>query len=374
MSERPHSPYGASSWDRTIQCPGWVTLAATLPKQDAGAPAALGTKIHDEGEKNLKTQGEYIPEEQRALHYANFCRSLVAVIGEDWAETFTELKVDLPGTKGEAFTYLDFVVIDRAEKKGIYVDLKTGRIEAEATGGQIQYGATALAHHFGLDEVEGIIYQLPLTNRLTVDRHTYHRDNIDMFTSEFLKVFKAAKKQTAKRKSGEECLYCPCRLSCPEFQKTQVKAGLPAELAKIIPDLQSPADVTDDFLSMVVTAGKFVTKYIELATTELKKRCEDGGGIAGCHKLVVTRRGSKKWTDDAKKALVKKVLESGEAVSQVFNPPTPTQMVSDWPNIDIEGLYTYGEDSLGLAPMDDKRPCALTAKQDAVDSLPDLKD
>jgi hypothetical protein len=206
-----HSIFSPSSMPRYALCPGSWKMTKGL-KSKSNEYAEEGTLLHERVvSKNIEGLGN---EQIIALEK---CWELVETLTAtgDW-NLIIEQKVNVYSSIFEIMTYgtLDFGLISKDRKKGILVDWKFGRGKVRTAFENLQLKIYALGMHqkYGLEEVEGYIFQ----PRVYPNKSQATYTDFEGIQKEVEIIIKNCKSDKMVLNPGEEqCKNCLASSFCP---------------------------------------------------------------------------------------------------------------------------------------------------------------
>tara|TARA_R110000764_G_scaffold119277_3_gene206888 strand:- start:6938 stop:8080 length:1143 start_codon:yes stop_codon:yes gene_type:complete len=366
-----HYKYGGSTAARTIACPSWSTLAATLPKSSgSSAYAEEGTALHTCMEMllggEIDTVADFLNKDiggvvidtghldrlNMALKaWDDFCTEH-SILDFEIEQTY-ELTEDIGGTTDVIAWSADTVFI---------VDWKFGQgIEVDAEGSAQGMFYTLCAQYAREDLFDGkgiavaIIQPMPSRDTETlkvwkVPTDTFKQFRTDLFAS-------IQHDGPDKYAMGKHCTFCPAASVCPAKTGTAAHA-----LTFKADDLKALADN----LHMALELEQWVKDVKKVAHEQL----EVGAKVKGFK--LVDKRASRKWGDpDAAEVKLRKMVRSGAAklkISEIMTKPlllSPPQVEKVFKEKELDfskiGDYIVSQSSgTTLAREDDKRPAILS--------------
>lgn len=297
LKERPaHSPLGASSADRWMNCPGSVALIKRLqlPESDEPDYRKEGTAAHELAADCLTNGGDAWEKIGEKYHDVEITQAIAEAVqvyldevrslsGPD-TETFIEFGISSPihplfyGTVDCAITdgkkFLD--IVDYKNGAGVLVD-------TEENSQLMYYAYGFISAKNLLDEVE--------VRLIIVQPNGYHPEGPVRFwrtTAGYIRnwaetVLVPAMIRTefdSHLEVGDHCRFCPAKLICP------VMKGLWGAMCQANP--QVIPELTDESLGRDYQMLAAVNHYIKAFKDETFRRLNLGNKISGC-KLVPKR-------------------------------------------------------------------------------------
>lgn len=280
-----HAPFGSSTADRVINCPGSVALNAKSPDQPPSEYAAKGSAQHALIEHLLLEGGE--PESFIGATFAD------VVIDKELAEgvriAFDAAEEMLKAYEGdqlveqrlvivenEVFGTGDVVGISGDGTRALIADHKFGYMEVSADSAQLKFLAAALladpamaAISHDIEEFELAIIQPSFDPPVT--KATATRAEIEVFLRTIKLAHSASKAPSAEVRIGSWCKWCRAKAICPA--QRQMFADLVD--VKVHPDW-SLAD-----LGELLVKSKEVEKLIEHVQDRVKHELANGRTVPG---------------------------------------------------------------------------------------------
>lgn len=342
MTEKTHSQVGASSCERWWNCPGSVSLIATLPPQPVSAYAKDGTKAHALAEfalrKNVdafKASTLYDADDGIgvgiSMEMVDAVQLYLDVIDEDIFK-YKMKKADLeiekqfklahihPDARGTNDANLG-VFLDRL----IVYDFKYGKgvaVEAEENKQGMYYALGALQNG-DYDTIEIVIVQPRAIHRDgPVRRWGISRTALVDFGRELTEKIKSTEKLHAPLNCGDHCqkYFCPALAVCPAVKQRvgEVAVGVFEEApAGSVRTLPSPDRLTPLALKRVLDTVPIIDAWIK-AVEEFALNVANNGGTVEGYKLV-QKRAIRQWKDPDQ-VLGKWPAEASKVVTEVLSP------------------------------------------------------
>lgn len=280
-----HAPFGSSTADRVMHCPGSVALSAKSPEAPPSEYAAKGSAQHALIEHLLLEGGE--PEEFIGATFADIeidteladgvaiaLKAAEELLGVYDGEQLIEQRLVI--VPDEVFGTGDIVATTRDGTRALIADHKFGYMEVGADSAQLKFLAAAFLvdpamaeFSKDIEEFELVIIQ-PAFDPPTV-RTTATRGEIEVFLRSIRLAHSATKSPSAEVAIGDWCKWCRAKPICPAQKK------LFADLIdiKLHPDW-SPAQLGD-----IIDKAKQVEKFIEAVEERAKHELANGRPIPG---------------------------------------------------------------------------------------------
>jgi hypothetical protein len=364
---------GGSTAKRVMNCPGSVTLSATVPPKPSSKYADEGTLLHDVIAKVLD-QGQ-----PPAFYLGTTYEGITLtedLIDRKLAPALAALDEIDPGHAmvfvAEArFGFGDLIpgvfgstdMLGKLNGRAIVLDWKFGdgvMVSPEENEQLLFYAAAAMrtpetAWAFAdTTEVELIIVQPPYIKSWTT---TVER--VRQFESDLVVAVKRAQGPNAAFKLGDHCRWCPAKAVCPLMTGAvdrAVKTQVNALDANAIAVFLNQADLIEQWLSDV--RG--------LAQTMI----ETGAGVPGWK--MVPKRATRQWIneDDASAALTAVGLGCEDIfVEKIVSPAQAEKLLKKTKQVLPDGLTVAVSSGNTLAPESDPRPSALQIGQQITAAL-----
>lgn len=372
MTQKPatyHSPIGASSMHRWANCPGSVKLSEGVPSIQSKY-AEEGTKAHEEAAKALtflfaKDGGVYsMPPELKDSVGVYVHTILKDTSNVEKFKVFIEQWCDLSHLHPKLGGTADCIIYFPKQKLLKVYDYKHGAgvsVEVESNEQLMYYALGALLEiKQPVTRVENIIVQPRCEHPDGVVRR-WQFDAIDLmdFAADLIEKAKETSKPNAKLEAGDWCRWCPAAFKCPELNKKAVT------LAKeeFSPTLSYDPKKLSHALTWLPQLEDWIKSVREFAYAEAEH-----GRIPPGFKLV-QKRATRKWRDEG---LVDKQLGkhfTDNIYRECFTDPklkSPAQIEKILGKThgakEFISEHSVAESSgLTLAPVDDKRPEALSS-------------
>lgn len=275
VDDRQGKP-SASSMKRTRRCPGWLNLAATLPKQEGGKDADAGTSRHNliELEVDAETLADneaYVVAQSNRLREEAIAKTFGSPLG---LEVYKEQRLWLYDDSLEPVCSAKLDWLGIKDSLGLVVDYKTlfGNHSHAAENEQLATQAVLAAEVHSLNEVAVALIQpnLPTEKQLTMAR--FDRNDLLWAKVNVLRWSNDAMSPYAPRIPGPvQCENCPCRAYCPE--------AIAAELAVTI---ASPAELTaPEAIAVLLDRAELADRVVKAIREKAKRMIEAKVAIPG---------------------------------------------------------------------------------------------
>ena len=280
-----HAPFGSSTAERVINCPGSVALNAKSPEQPPSEYAAKGSAQHALIEHLLLEGGE--PESFVGATFAD------VVIDEELAEgvriafdAAEELLKDYEGdqlveqrlaiVENEVFGTGDVVGISGDGTRALIADHKFGYMEVSADSAQLKFLAAALLADPAMAGVSRDIEEFELaiiqpSFDPPVTKATATRAEIEVFLRTIRLAHSASKAPSAEVRMGSWCKWCRAKAICPAQRQM---------FADLI-DVKVHPDWSAQELGDILLKAKEVEKLIEHVQDRVKHELANGRTVPG---------------------------------------------------------------------------------------------
>ncbi len=366
---RAHSSVvGGSSAGRVLQCPGSVSLCATMPNIESEF-AAEGTAMHMamdmiySGLTKKDTDVIGLVFNGYEITGTMFDEGIEPIL-EHWDKLDTELggidyfserRVTFPGIEN-AFGTTD--LIGTAKDRTVVYDFKFGRgvaVEAESNP-QMLYYALAAMHTPGTDKffspdkpVEVFIAQPRVNDGEPFTRWMTSTRQLEAFGVELRHAVETAMTPDAPLKMGKYCRFCAAKSVCPLYRAVAIDA------------LAMPQDAMSEHLAEWLPRADLLIELGNTIKSVAHDQMEKGVQVLG-YKLV-NKRATRRWTDEEKtiKFFQRMKLPADERFEKKLISPAKAEKalkplgIAELP----KDLVVSESSGTTLAPVDDKRPAVL---------------
>lgn len=319
-----HSPLGASSAERWLNCPGSVALIQTLGIPDTTDEPDYqrdGTAAHEIAAKSLQ-QGrdawEWIGETAEngvvitAEHtdgvqmYLDHCRPLM-----DHGEVYIEHRVSSPAHRA-LYGTVDFAVI--AENHLDIRDYKNGAgvtVDADDNPQLMYYAFGVLQGHDDVRTVDvGIVQPNAFHQAGPIRVWSTTAEHIHGWANDTLIPAMLRTEMDAHLDAGPWCRFCPAKLICP--QMTSLFG------AACTSDSKHIGQLSDASLGRSYQYIQAVKQYTRALEEETFKRLNNGRAVAGVK--LVHKRANRVWHPDAAVALQAQFGQDAFTVPEMKSP------------------------------------------------------
>jgi hypothetical protein len=279
-----HAPFGSSTAERVINCPGSIALNAKSPEQPPSEYAAKGSAQHALMEHLLLEPDEHPEEfvgavfagveidEEMAADVAIALTAAEELLKDYEGEQFIEKRLVI--VENEVFGTGDVVAISSDRTRMLIADHKFGYVEVGAGSAQLKFLAAAalvdpeMASLVGdVEEFELAIIQPAFDPAVT--KTVVTRGEIEVFARTIRLAHSASQMPSADVRMGDWCKWCRAKTICPA--QRQMFADLID--VKIHPDW-SPQELGD-----ILLKAKEVEKLIEHVQDRVKHELANGRSV-----------------------------------------------------------------------------------------------
>lgn len=304
-SERAHSPWGASSAERWMACPGSIALGEKAPPQGESKYAAEGTCAHELAEAALVAQKpcmDFVGREFEGWvvtdEMAEFTQVYVDYVNKHsqggMKELYLEERFDLSFVAEGLFGTNDACISEPFGTLEI-IDLKYGKgVEVSPIDNkQLKYYALGAAQGEEYSEIKLTIIQPRVEN--PIKSWVLTPSDLSKFEEELKDAVLATKQKDAKLDNGSHCKFCSAKSICPQLRQvtmdvTKVAFAAPVEENEV--SLPEPKDLTAEQLQEVLENASIIRGFIDAAESHAFHLLENGG-ILSKYKLVKRRSNRK---------------------------------------------------------------------------------
>ena len=381
-----HLEFGGSTAARTSKCPGWHTLARTLPASTGSSDAAaLGTALHtimDECMMNGALYASFIGTDVEGVRITQAHIDNKIVPAMEAMKTLIK-QYDIGSYEGEVPVALancddvggtaDFVGLSKDGKTVLKVDYKFGdgfMVSAVENDQLMQYLACLHATEGWREDlavaekyVVAIVQPVPTrAGHETINVWEVPGDRLVSWTQEYMQSVDKARGAMRAFKSdgtlppeallnaGSHCTFCPAQAICP------AKTGLFEKARRL-----NPAVIND--LAAALTLTDEIDAWIKSVRKLAFEQMDRGDNLPGFK--LVPKRGTRKWSDhEAVEELVRKKrsIKKEEAYTHTLLSPAQMEQLFISKKLDAKQLaahYAIVSSGTTIAPESDPRPAAL---------------
>ena len=356
-----HSPLGASSADRWMNCPGSSRLIRSLGEgaKKSGMAAAEGTAAHTVASNCLETNddawqhtGKTITVDQWNFDvndemtsavqiYIDYVRELVQKYESLGGVLHVEMRLKSK-LHPKAFGTSDTVIYVPCEAI-IVVDYKHGKgIVVEPTKEQLKYYAALAyenrpAYMRGKGEPKKVILviaqpRIPHPKGLVREFITTPKEIEDWFVNEAIPAMNETENPNAILKAGDWCGFCPAREVCPLLQ----------DMVKSVDTSREPNTMSAQEIADAIAKMEIVAKYIEKLQDEMFKRAQNGDKFPGWK--LVYKQANRVWKTGGEEAVKEALGDSAYSKPKLLSPaqveglPGGKALVTRWACKPVTGL------------------------------------
>lgn len=359
-SEREHSPWGASSSHRWMNCPASIKRSEGIETKSSEF-ADEGTVAHELAEIVLR--GKEVPKDlllsqedngqdmiENVQVYVDYIDTILADHPE--AECYVEQKFCLDYIDKDLYGTNDCVIVDPFNKVWV-IDFKYGKgisVSPENNSQLLFYALGALQEN-DVSKVELVIVQPRLEPQVKTWEVPVGR------MEEFEKELKAAvgltRGNNPPAKAGDHCRFCPASKTCitlrnEAYAVAQVEFKEDEEII-----LPTPSELTPEQIAQVLSGASLLSHWVSQVSTYANDMAQKGTKIPG-YKLVA-KRSNRKWIDE------EEVIKEFEPVfsEDLFEPrklKTPAKLEKIVGKDNIDKLTQNPFTGTVLVLKTDKRP------------------
>lgn len=368
-----HSPLGASSSARWMNCPGSTTLIQKLGVSGgAGSDAAdLGTAAHwllshtlDTADDPLFFVGSHITVNgskfevdkdmvDAVLVAFNYILDTVA----EYPDAMVMIEESLKHSKHDlVYGTTDLGLYSRKASKIIVIDYKHGEgVVVEPTSSQLKYYAELIYDHLisvgvigprdRVDTVELVIVQPRIRHpKGVIRKHEMTGPELSAWSRDVLfPAIEETLNPDALLKIGSWCKFCPVNRSgeCPAMRSTVAHFEMTKE----------PEELTPEELGEMYAKLEAVKKYLEKLQSVAFDRALRGDKIKGFK--LVRKKANRVWKSGAEAEIIKQFGDEAYEPAKIKTPPN-IEKLEGGKDFVIRHAFTP-ETGLTLAPDTDKR-------------------
>ena len=328
-----HSPIGASTAHRWLNCPGSVALAAKSPRRPVSEYMLEGTRAHRCAELILSEQAESwelvglkgVTEEMigAAVEYARHVWGLAPGLRTLTVEHEFHLREYDERAFGTAdavvATLRDLHVVDFKYGAGVAVDVveENGELNSQL----LYYGLGAL-REYAADAPIKTVYIWIVQPRAEHRAGQIRGASIDVeklkaWGEKLRQGMAATKAPDAPLAEGDWCRWCPALMSCP-LKGRLVVADAVTDFAEPVRELAEPRTLTPEQVGLVLTQQGAIEDWFKAVYEHAMNELRQGRFIPGFK--LVEGRSMRVWSDNA---AASEYLES-----QIGNSAYSTKLIS----------------------------------------------
>lgn len=354
-----HSPLGASSAERWMNCPGSVTLLKSLqlPPSDEPEYRTQGTAAHEMaarclregkdawelvGERSSEVDAEFSVEMGDAVQvYLDIVRPLMV----PHAKVYIEQHLSSPRHK-LMYGTVDFSTV--ADSLLNVVDFKYGEgidVEVEDNPQLKYYAYLVLQDHPDVRRVVTHIVQPRIAWNSEPKRAVYMAEDIVDWVNKELVPAMNAVEMDQSLDAGPWCRFCPAKLVCP-LMTSLFGAAVTA-------NPQTTPNLSDMALGRSYQYVPALEMYLKAFKEEVFRRLTAGHDVTGTK--LVHKRANRVWKSGSEEALRARFGGALYTAPAMKSPPQVEELGHDAKELVKEYAYTP-ESGLTVALERDKRP------------------
>lgn len=375
--QRPiHSPLGASSAERWMNCPGSVSLIKQLKLDDSDEPEyrGLGIAAHEAGAHCLKNKidaweviGEKFHNYEVDLNMANaiqvYIDTVRPVMEKENAIVYIEHGISYTRTEGNVTELIDpradgilkkyfygtgdCCIVRPRDKYMDVVDYKHGEgiiVEAENNPQLMYYAFGFLLLHDSVETVRVRIVQ-PRTFDEPVKTWLVKASFIkEWVASQLVPAMQLTEMEGAELDAGSWCRFCPAKLICP-MMASLFGAACKSNPKEIVP-------LTDQSLGRSYKYMQAIKSYLKALEDEVFRRLNIGGIVPGCK--LVPKKANRVFKPEAPALFKEKFGADAMHPAQLKTPAEMERLGAEAKELVREYAYTP-QSGLTVATDDDKR-------------------
>lgn len=393
-----HSPFGASSSYRWINCPASVALSQKAPKKESTFAANEGTAAHELAEMSLVQRkmpqhfvgqtievgddifevsaemAEYVTEYVLEILQVASTRHNPGVV--DLPEVEVRFDLDWIGRPG-MFGTNDASLADTAHRKLYVFDLKYGMGEPVVAENnyQLMYYALGILGKVGVekfDEVCLIIVQPRCRLTGTTKWWISVEDLLKWKDEVLIPAYDEACSENPRYCASEKaCKWCAGKAICPELAKELYEvagtslAVSQASISEIV--FPNPTSLSDEQIAKVLTIAPLMKPYFDSVGAYALERALNGDTIPG-FKIVAGRKGNRAWADE--KAVEEAFNKLGDKIweKKLISPAKLEKLIDNGKKV-VDPFTTRSDAKLVLAPSSDKREAVAPPNQNVLETF-----
>lgn len=366
------SPSSAARW---LSCPASVAFTKDMPNEPTSSYAQEGTWAHALAERILRDMGGFTDEELEKLKadgveledlespvkfYTDYVKELGGTL-------LVEQKLQLKTVTGEDSVGTADAVVIKGDELYI-IDLKFGmgvRVDA-LDNPQLGIYALAALDTYGcladFKAVHAIIVQPRLDHisqwSQTVEELEAFREQVQNGANKCRELIGKALKPKDFGASVKGCKFCKGRYTC----RALAKFALTAAGVEVLSSSKAPA-INGDELAACMAKTELVEQWVSAIKEKTLSELLAGRTVKG-YKLVLGRKGQRKWANDsiADKALSDAGVGEIDRYTKSIISPTQAEklikksIITDEQWAELSGLITRSEPKPLVTVETDKRP------------------
>lgn len=368
-----HSPLGASSSNRWMNCPGSTTLINKLGLHGGAASDAadLGSAAHfllahclDTGDdplfffdSKITVNGTQYLVDRDMYEAVNLAYNFMLDTVAQYPDAMIMIEESLRHSKHElVYGTTDFALYSRKSSKIVIIDYKHGEgVVVEPTSTQLKYYAELVYDHLitngiigpreRIDSVELYIVQPRLRHpKGPIRKAEMTGPELSAWARDVMfPAIEEALNPDALLKIGSWCRFCPVNRSgeCPAMRSTVAHFEMTKE----------PEELTSEELGDMYAKLDAVQKYLEKLKQVAFDRALRGDKIKGFK--LVRKKANRVWKSGAEEEIVKRFGDDAYEPAKIKTPPNIEKLEG---GKDFVAKFAFTpETGLTLAPDSDKR-------------------
>jgi len=280
-----HAPFGSSTAERVMNCPGSVALNAKSPEQPASEYAAKGSAQHALIEHLLLDGGEPAEfigavfagveiDESMADDVAIALRATEEMLEEYNGEQLVEQRLVI--VPDAIFGTGDVIATTRDGARALIADHKFGYVGVDASSPQLKFLAAAFLVDPATADISKDVEEFELAIiqpafEPAVTKTTATRAEIEVFLRSIRLAHTAAKAPGAETRMGDWCKWCRAKAICPAQMK----------LYSDLVDVRIHPDWSLQALGEMLEKSKQVESLIESVKDRVKHELANGRTVPG---------------------------------------------------------------------------------------------
>lgn len=399
LKDYKHSIIGASSLERTWNCPGWLKLKGDKPNKST-IYTATGTAAHHVASTYLQegwwfdigdvieNGGFQVKVDQKMLKAVKAYTDLVEEMIREYKldikkHVFIEQDVKLIGTDldGEPRVGTADCILVVPYKKLTVIDYKNGsghKVDADDNYQLRDYalGALRALDQRGLDDINLVEIIIVQPNALGggIEKVYFDREELEEFE---IGLHQAIARVQPKHpdsdvtNAGKWCTFCPAELECPTNRQKLKDVDLDFEV-DVMPQLPAISKMTPELAGRILAVEKAAKSFFEKTKEWALEQALAGVEIPG--QKLVAKRSNREWDED--KAVdfaimsICNLSEDDICKHELLSPSAMEKMLKEHnKTFDLTPYITKPDNGYTLAPIDDKRSVKAIDTKDVGDTI-----
>ncbi len=264
-----HHPCGPSRLGLRKACPGSLAMEADaaskgLVIQESIEDAEMGIRCH-----SALPPDSPFPENDEEKKLVEEARSFIS----DYYSSEMSIEYEARIDSGIYFGTADVVMIDKAKKIGMVIDIKFGRNPLDNETISLQLKAYCAVLLDSVTTITAFVYQ-PATGTSFSAKY----DDRTSILKEIQEIIDQTMVPDAPRRYGLHCRHCKAKSVCPEFVNESQLAHIPT------------TDVASMEMAHALDFAELASRWIPAIRAKAKKILQDGGSVPGWRLSVRTIR------------------------------------------------------------------------------------